>query len=57
MPFYKDSLSHGNLYFEFIVVFPPHQSLTPDHEKALRQVFAYTSTNAELEKNPKAVPL
>ena len=30
MPFYKDSMSHGNLYFQFIVTFPKAQSLTTD---------------------------
>ena len=36
MPFYKDSMSHGNLYFEFVVTFPKPNSLNNDQEKALR---------------------
>lgn len=30
MPFYKDAYSHGNLYFDFKVVFPPSGSINTD---------------------------
>jgi DnaJ family protein A protein 2 len=30
MPFFKDPISHGNLYFEFKVVFPPRNSINPE---------------------------
>lgn len=30
MPFYKDTMSFGNLHFEFKVVFPENHSLTND---------------------------
>ena len=29
MPFYKDSMSHGNLLIEFLVDFPPKGAITP----------------------------
>lgn len=57
MPFYKDSYTHGNLYFEFLVTFPPPKSISSDCEQALRKVFDYKVTNEGLDKKPKAVPL
>lgn len=29
LPFYKDPMSHGNLYVEFIINFPKKNSITP----------------------------
>jgi DnaJ homolog subfamily A member 2 len=57
MPFYKDSITHGNLHFEFLIHFPPPKSITSDHEKAIREAFSYTDTNAGIEKQPQAVAL
>jgi DnaJ homolog subfamily A member 2 len=34
MPFYKDPMSHGNLYIEFIVIFPKKNQISgPNLEK------------------------
>lgn len=49
MPFFKDAMSHGNLYVEFLVTFPPHDSINKDCENALRKAFAYKSTNHGLQ--------
>jgi len=27
MPFFKDAMSHGNLYIEFIIDFPQHKQI------------------------------
>ena len=49
LPFYKDSMSKGNLYFEFIVTFPEPSSLGNDQQKAIREAFLFTETNEGLE--------
>lgn len=36
MPFYKDPMSFGNLYFEFKVVFPKSNFFNPSQSKLLR---------------------
>ena len=50
LPFYKDTMSHGHLYFEFVVVFPKAGEINADREKALRQAFKYESTNKGMDK-------
>ena len=57
LPFYKDSMSHGNLYFEFIVAFPKTNSLGQDQEKALREAFLFTETNKGLDGKKGATVL
>jgi hypothetical protein len=54
MPFYKDSMSHGNLYFEFIVAFPKQGDIGKDHLEAIGKAFAYKSTNSGLENKADA---
>lgn len=56
-PFYNDVMSHGNLYFEFILIFPKPNSIGVDQEKAIRAAFAYTSTNSGLDKAPSTASL
>ncbi len=29
MPFYKDAMSHGHLYIEFLITYPKKNSITP----------------------------
>lgn len=38
MPFYKDGMSHGNLYIEFFVDFPPKGSITPQKAEKLIKI-------------------
>ena len=58
MPFYKDSMSYGNLLFEFKVVFPPNDFLSPAQAKLLREAFDYKTANPEdLEQMEDTVPL
>lgn len=38
MPFYKDAMSHGNLYIKFNVVFPKKGELKENHIKELQKV-------------------
>lgn len=38
MPFFGNSMSHGNLIIEFIVEMPPPYSLTPDVCERLAQI-------------------
>ena len=39
MPFYKDSMSNGNLYIEFLIDFPAKGSITPQKAEKLINVF------------------
>lgn len=57
MPFYKDPYSHGNMYFDFKVVFPPNGSLKTDQEEVLRKAFNYSSRNAGLDKKENTLVL
>ena len=58
MPFYKDSMSFGNLYFEFKVVFPESNYFNPAQSKLLREAFEYKTANPEdLEQYENAAPL
>lgn len=36
MPFYKDQMSHGNMYVDFEVEFPKKNSLSADKVKLLQ---------------------
>jgi hypothetical protein len=47
MPFYKDPMSHGNLLFEFKVVFPSNSFLNKAQSKLLRDAFGYKTANPE----------
>lgn len=38
MPFYKDSMSHGNLFIEFDVKFPLPGQLTAENKELLQKV-------------------
>lgn len=38
MPFYKDSMSHGNLFIDFLVEFPPQGSITPQKAEKLIKI-------------------
>lgn len=38
MPFYKDGMSHGNLYIEFFIDFPPKGSITPQKAEKLIKI-------------------
>ena len=38
MPFYKDTMSHGNMYIEFDVEYPKKNSLNPEKVKILQEV-------------------
>lgn len=38
MPFYKDGMSQGNLYIEFLVDFPTRASITPEKAAKLAKV-------------------
>ena len=38
MSFYKDQMSHGNLYIEFDVEFPKNNSISGDKVKILQEV-------------------
>lgn len=38
MPFYKDSMSYGNLLIEFLVEFPPQGSITPQKAEKLLKI-------------------
>lgn len=38
MPFYKDSMSYGNLYIEFLVDFPAKGSITPQKAEKLAKI-------------------
>lgn len=39
MPFYKDSMNHGNLIIEFDVKFPLPGQISNDQKLALQKVF------------------
>lgn len=51
MPFYKDSMSHGNLLIEFLVDFPPKGSITP--QKAEKLIKLLGGMDAEKPKQSK----
>jgi DnaJ-class molecular chaperone len=38
MPFYKDGMSNGHLYIEFLVDFPPRASLNPEKQEKLKKI-------------------
>ena len=58
MPFYKDPMSHGNLYIAFRVSFPPKGSIYPHQEASLRQAFGYQDEiTQELADGPDSVRL
>jgi hypothetical protein len=38
MPFYKDTMSHGNLYIEFLVDFPSKNTITPQKAEKLAKI-------------------
>lgn len=38
LPFYKDIISHGNLYIEFIVEFPKKNSFTKSQIEAFSKI-------------------
>lgn len=44
MPFYKNSMSHGNLYIEFLVDFPPKSSITPEKAAKLAKILSSMET-------------
>lgn len=38
MPFYKDQMSHGNMYIDFEVEYPKKNSLNSDKAKILSEI-------------------
>lgn len=38
MPFYKDPMSHGNLYIEFIVNFPKKNTITGSNLEKIAKI-------------------
>jgi len=38
MPFYKDSMSYGNLHVQFEIEFPKSRSLKPEHIETLKTI-------------------
>lgn len=52
MPFYKDSMSHGNLFIQFLVDFPQKGSITP--QKAEKLIKILGGMEAEKPQGKKA---
>lgn len=50
MPFYKDSMSHGNLLIEFLVDFPPKGSITPQKAEKLIKILGGMEAEKPKEK-------
>ena len=44
MPFYKDGMSHGHLYIEFLVDFPPRASINPEKQQKLIKILGGMET-------------
>ncbi len=44
MPFYKDSMSNGNLYIEFFVEFPAKNTITPQKAEKLIKILGGMQT-------------
>lgn len=57
MPFYKDSMSNGHLYIEFLVEFPPRASIIPEKQEKLRKIFGgmETEKGPEVKKNDRKI--
>ncbi len=54
MPFYKDGMSHGNLYIEFLVDFPPKGSITPQKaEKLIKILGGMEAEKSSPSKKPE----
>ena len=54
MPFYRDAMSHGNLYVEFIITYPKKGSITAANLDKIAKVLAGKPIKAEgYGKNPK----
>ena len=54
MPFYKDSMSHGNLYVEFKVNFPKKNSISGANLEKIAKVLGGKPLKSEgYSKNPK----
>jgi DnaJ-class molecular chaperone len=51
MPYYKDAMSHGNLYIEFEVEYPKKNTINSEKVQVLRNIL---NTPAELKANPPA---
>ena len=49
MPFYKDSMSTGNLYIEFLVEFPAKNTITPQKAEKLNKIFGSMQTEKSSE--------
>lgn len=41
LPFYKDPMSHGNLYIEFIIQSPKKNSLSGTHLQKISDILGY----------------
>ena len=54
MPFYKDPMSHGNLYIEFKITYPKKGSITgPNVEKLAKALGGKQVKSEGYSKNPK----
>lgn len=49
MPFYKDSMSTGNLYIEFFVEFPAKNSITPQKAEKITKILGGMQTEKPSE--------
>lgn len=47
MPYYKDGMSHGNLYIEFEVEYPKKNSINPEKAKVLKEILNVPSALKE----------
>lgn len=49
MPFYKDGMSHGHLFIEFLIDFPPKGSITPQKAEKLIKILGGMETEKPVQ--------
>lgn len=55
MPFYKDAMSHGHLYIEFLVDFPTKNQINPEKAKKLEEILGGKKEKVPSKKGERKI--